>query len=87
MVRPSTDGDVPAMLAIYAHCVQRDLGEFNFEPLDGDDIKRRRKNMVKHRLPHLVAERLLTYFIRIDGFCREAGLTPDATCPAYPYKC
>ena len=56
MVRPSTDDDVPAMLAIYAHHVQRGLGEFDVEPLDGDDIKRRRKNMAKHRLPHLVAE-------------------------------
>ena len=55
MVRPSTDDDVPAMLAIYADHVQRGLGEFAFEPLD-DDIKRRRENIAKHRLPHLVAE-------------------------------
>jgi L-amino acid N-acyltransferase YncA len=57
VVRPSTDDDVPAMLAIYAHHIQRGLGELDFEPLNGDDIKRRRKNMAKHRLPHLVAER------------------------------
>ena len=56
VVRPSAEGDIPAMLAIYAHHVQRGLGEFDFEPLDGDDIKRRRKNMARHRLPHLVAE-------------------------------
>lgn len=56
MVRPSTDDDVPAVLAIYADHVQRGLGEFDFEPLDGNDIKRRRENMAKHRLPHLVAE-------------------------------
>jgi L-amino acid N-acyltransferase YncA len=56
VVRPSTDDDVPAMLAIYAHHVQRGLGEFDVEPLDGEDLKRRRKNMVKHRLPHLVVE-------------------------------
>lgn len=56
IVRPSTDDDVPAMLAIYAHHIQRGVGEFDFEPLHGDDLKRRRKNMVKHRLPHLVAE-------------------------------
>jgi L-amino acid N-acyltransferase YncA len=57
MVRASTEDDVPAMLAIYAHHIQRGLGEFDVEPLHGDDIKRRRKNMLKHRLPHLVAER------------------------------
>jgi phosphinothricin acetyltransferase len=57
VVRASTEDDVPAMLAIYAHHIQRGLGEFDVEPLHGDDIKRRRKNMLKHRLPHLVAER------------------------------
>ncbi len=56
VVRPSTEDDVPAMLAIYAHHIQRGLGEFDVEPLHGDDIKRRRKNMLKRRLPHLVAE-------------------------------
>jgi len=56
LVRASTDDDVPAMLAIYAHHIQRGLGELDFEPLHADDIKRRRKNMAKRRLPHLVAE-------------------------------
>jgi len=56
IVRSSTEDDVPAMLAIYAHHIQRGLGEFDVEPLHGDDIKRRRKNMFKRRLPHLVAE-------------------------------
>jgi L-amino acid N-acyltransferase YncA len=56
LVRPSTEADIPAMLAIYAHHIQRGLGEFDVEPLHGDDIKRRRKNMLKRRLPHLVAE-------------------------------
>src|SRR5450756_476393 len=57
VVRPSTDDDVQAMLAIYEHHIQRGLGELDFEPLHGHDIKRRRKNMAKRRLPHLVAER------------------------------
>jgi L-amino acid N-acyltransferase YncA len=56
IVRASIEDDVPAMLAIYAHHIQRGLGETDAEPLNGDDIKRRRKNMLKHRLPHLVAE-------------------------------
>jgi L-amino acid N-acyltransferase YncA len=60
LVRPSTDDDVPAMLAIYRHHIERgvgDLGTFEPEPLREDDLKQRRKNMKKHRLPHLVAER------------------------------
>jgi phosphinothricin acetyltransferase len=56
-VRPSTEADVPEMLAIYTHHVQHGLGEFDLEPLHPDDIKRRRKNMLKRRLPHLVADR------------------------------
>lgn len=56
-VRPSTETDVPAMVAIYTHHITRGLGEFDPEPMHADDIKRRRKNMLRRRLPHLVAER------------------------------
>jgi L-amino acid N-acyltransferase YncA len=56
-VRPSTEDDVPAMLAIYTHHIQRGLGALDPEPLHPEDVKRRRKNMLKRRLPHLVAER------------------------------
>ena len=59
-VRDSRDGDVPAMLAIYLHHIRRgvdpglDVGEF--EPPDAEDLKRRRKNMQKRKMPHIVAE-------------------------------
>ena len=56
-VRASTETDVPAMLAIYAHHIGHGLGTIDPEPLHDEDIKRRRKNMLKRRLPHLVAER------------------------------
>ena len=56
-VRPSSENDVPAMLAIYTHHITRGLGEVDLEPMHADDIKRRRKNMLRRRLPHLVAER------------------------------
>lgn len=56
-VRPSTENDVRAMLAIYTHHITRGLGEVDLEPMHADDIKRRRKNMLRRRLPHLVAER------------------------------
>ena len=57
IVRPSSEIDVPAMVAIYAHHVRNGLGTFDPEPLHDEDIRRRRKNMMKRRLPHLVAER------------------------------
>lgn len=56
-VRPSTENDVPAMLAIYTPYIARRLGEIDPEPTYADDIKRRRKSMPRHRLPRLVAER------------------------------
>jgi L-amino acid N-acyltransferase YncA len=58
VVRPSNDADVPAMLDIYRHHIAHgvgSLGAFEPTPIDADDLKARRKNMLKHRLPHLVA--------------------------------
>ncbi len=59
VIRPSTDLDVPAMLAIYRHHITRgveDLGDYEPEPLSAEDLKRRRKTMRRKRLPHLVAD-------------------------------
>jgi L-amino acid N-acyltransferase YncA len=59
IVRPSRDHDVDAMLAIYLHHVRKGLDPADapiYEAPQKDDLKRRRKNMGKHRLPHLVAE-------------------------------
>jgi L-amino acid N-acyltransferase YncA len=55
VVRNSAEADVPSMIAIYSHHVQHGLGPEDLEPLHPDDVKRRRKNMLKHKLPHLVA--------------------------------
>ncbi len=77
-VRPSTENDVPAMLAIYTHHITRGLGEVDPEPTHADDIKRRRKNMLRRRLPHLVAER--------DGaVVGYAYAVPFRKRPAYRY--
>ncbi|MDP4021894.1 N-acetyltransferase family protein [Methylobacterium sp. NEAU 140] len=60
VIRPSSDADVPAMIAIYEHHIRRgvgDTGDFEEERLLPDDLKRRRKTMRSKRLPHLVAER------------------------------
>jgi phosphinothricin acetyltransferase len=60
VIRPSTDADVPIMLAIYQHHIARgveDLGDdYEADPVDAEDLKRRRKTMRRKRLPHLVAE-------------------------------
>ena len=58
-VRASRNDDVEAMLAIYRHHIERGVDpQFAGadEPLQPDDLKRRRNSMRKHRLPHLVAE-------------------------------
>ena len=59
MVRPSRDEDVDVMLDIYRRHIARGVEPaFAHDPeaLRPDDIKRRRRNMRKHRLPHLVAD-------------------------------
>jgi L-amino acid N-acyltransferase YncA len=59
-VRPSRDDDVPAMLAIYRYHIAHgvgDLGDYEPDHLDAEDLKRRRKNMRGRRLPHVVAQR------------------------------
>ena len=59
VIRPSTDADVPAMVAIYAHHIARgigDLGDYEAVATDAEDLKRRRKSMRRKRLPHLVAD-------------------------------
>jgi phosphinothricin acetyltransferase len=58
VLRPSSDDDVPAMLDIYRHHITQGVGNLgDFEPttFEADDLKARRKNMRKHKLPHLVA--------------------------------
>ena len=81
IVRPSTDLDVPAMLAIYQHHISRgvgDLGAYPMEKLEAEDLKRRRKNLRNHRLPHLVAE--------IGGaVAGYAYVVPFRKRPAYRY--
>jgi len=81
VIRPSTDADVGMMLAIYAHHIENgvgDLGTYDREPLDGNDIKQRRKNMKNRHLPHLVAE--------CDGtVAGYAYAVPFRKRPAYRY--
>jgi phosphinothricin acetyltransferase len=79
VVRQSVEADVPAMLAIYSHHIRNGLGSgVDPEPLQDEDIKRRRKNMLRRRLPHLVAEREG----RVVGY---AYAVPFRKRPAYRY--
>ena len=78
IVRPSTDADAHAMLAIYKAYVMHGVNDGEIEPLQAEDIKRRRKNMQKHRLPHIVAE--------LDGeVIGYAYAVPFRKRPAYRY--
>jgi len=81
VVRASRDDDVEAMLAIYLYHIRRGVdqsGNYEFEAPQLDDIKRRRKNMQRHRLPHLVADRAGT----VVGY---AYAVPFRKRPAYRY--
>lgn len=81
VVRPSRDEDVDAMLTIYLHHVRKGLDPSEtpiYDPPQKEDLKRRRKNMGKHRLPHLVAELNQT----VIGY---AYAVPFRKRPAYRY--
>ncbi len=59
VVRPSREADVPAMLAIYLLHIRNGVDpnyDGDSDAPDADDLKRRRKNMQRGRLPHVVAE-------------------------------
>ncbi|HXY57286.1 MAG TPA: GNAT family N-acetyltransferase [Methylocystis sp.] len=81
LVRNSRDCDVDAMLAIYLHHIRVGVDPSQHRDIelpDAEDLKRRRKNMHKHKLPHLVAER--------DGLVvGYAYAVPFRKRPAYRY--
>jgi phosphinothricin acetyltransferase len=77
IVRSSREEDVPEMVAIYTHHIARG-SEVAFDPVTHDDIKRRRKTMLRRRLPHIVAD--------LDGkIIGYAFAVPFRKRPAYRY--
>ena len=90
LLRPSTDADVAACTAIYAHAVEHGTGTFELEPPDEAEMARRRSDVLAKGLPWLVAERagrVLGYAYanhfrprRAYRFCVEDSiyLAPDA---------
>jgi len=55
-LRPSTDADVPAITAIYAHHVLHGTGTFEATPPTEADMAARRADVVAKGLPYLVAD-------------------------------
>jgi phosphinothricin acetyltransferase len=56
-IRPSTDADLPAIQAIYAHAVTHGTGTFETEVPAVEEMGRRRQEVLGRQLPWLVAER------------------------------
>ena len=56
LIRPSTDQDVAALTAIYAHHVLHGTGTFETEPPTETDMAQRRQDVLARQLPWLVAE-------------------------------
>lgn len=68
VLRPSQDGDIAAIAAIYGHHVLYGVASFEEVPPAPDEIGRRRRDVLDRGLPYLVAER----GGRVVGFCYAA---------------
>ena len=78
-LRPSTDGDLPAITAIYAHHVTHGTGTFETVPPSQEDMAARRADVLAKGLPYLVAEQ----DGRVLGFAYCQWFKPR---PAYRYS-
>lgn len=56
IIRPSTDGDIPAITAIYQHHVLHGTGTFEVDPPSESDMAGRRADVLARGLPWLVAQ-------------------------------
>jgi L-amino acid N-acyltransferase YncA len=78
VIRPSRETDVPEITAIYAFHVLHGLASFEEVPPDVDELASRRRDIVGHGLPYLVAERSG----RVLGYCYAS---PYRTRSAYRF--
>ena len=78
VVRPSQEGDVAQIAAIYGYHVLHGLASFEEVPPDIDELASRRRDILARGLPYLVAERSG----RVIGYC-YAG--PYRTRSAYRF--
>jgi len=56
VIRPSLDGDIAAITAIYQHHVLHGTGTFEIDPPSAADMAQRRAEVLGRQLPYLVAE-------------------------------
>jgi len=56
ILRPSSEADIPAIQAIYAHAVLHGTGTFETDVPDETEMARRRAEVLSRGLPYLVAE-------------------------------
>ena len=77
-VRPSRDGDVDTMMAIYRHHIRRGIEPDVIDtgaPEPGD-LRDRRKNMRNRRLPHAAATSGdIVVWDPLESTCRHASLS------------
>jgi L-amino acid N-acyltransferase YncA len=78
VIRPSREGDVAQIAAIYGYHVLHGLASFEEVPPDIDELASRRRDILARGLPYLVAERSG----RVLGYC-YAG--PYRTRSAYRF--
>ena len=78
-IRPSTEDDLPAITAIYAHHVLHGTGSFETEPPSLADMAARRADVLSKGLPYLVAE----FDGKVAGFAYGNWFKPR---PAYRYS-
>ncbi|KVR15216.1 GCN5 family acetyltransferase [Burkholderia ubonensis] len=78
IIRDSTDGDLDAIHAIYAHHVLHSVASFEESPPDVAELSARRDAVLRHGLPYLVAE----HGGRVAGY---AYATPYRARSAYRY--
>ena len=79
LIRPSSDADLPAITAIYAHHVLHGTGSFETEPPSVADMMARRADVLSKGLPYLVVEQEG----KIAGFAYGNWFKPR---PAYQYS-
>ena len=79
LIRSSSDADLPAITAIYAHHVLHGTGSFETEPPSLADMTARRADVLSKGLPYLVVEHEGT----IAGFAYGNWFKPR---PAYRYS-
>ena len=65
LIRPSRDGDIAAIAAIYGHHVLQGVASFEEVPPSEAEMARRRGELVARGFPYFVAERVG----RVVGYC------------------